>query len=218
MVRFVGRICVANRFAALVSLAAAGWIGACASSAPHTFGQFNDLAPRVAATKGERLPQHVTVQLNRPANVAVFLVVPGRGSTLLFPEDSTQSGYMEGGSHLVQTSIGKNALSDTSRLIRRPGTNELPPGTRPGTTGNGRNPQSRTGGFNDGPGLSPNQHGYLLIYASQEPMPYSVLSSKVSGLSIPAYDDDALNTVTKLIRETTKTTGPWAAYATDFPP
>jgi hypothetical protein len=39
----------------------------------------------------------------------------------------------------------------------------------------------------------------------------------VAGLSIPIEDDDALNTVTKLIRESTHTTGPWAAYATEYP-
>jgi hypothetical protein len=40
----------------------------------------------------------------------------------------------------------------------------------------------------------------------------------VAGVSVPISDSDALNTVTKLIRETTHTTGPWAACATDYPP
>ena len=31
-------------------------------------------------------------------------------------------------------------------------------------------------------------------------------------------DDDALNTVIKLIRETTQINGPWAAFASDYPP
>jgi len=35
---------------------------------------------------------------------------------------------------------------------------------------------------------------------------------------VPIDDTDALNTVTKLVRQTTKTTGRWAAFATDFPP
>ena len=81
-----------------------GILGACVSSGPHTFGQYNDLAPKVAPQQGDRIPRHLTVQLARPANVAVFLVVPGRGSELLFPADSAQSQYMEGGSHLVETS------------------------------------------------------------------------------------------------------------------
>src|SRR5262245_22688430 len=98
----------------------AGGLLACASAKPRQYGQFNDLAPRVAPQQGERLPQHGTVQVARPANIAVFLVMPGRGSTLLFPADSNQSGYMEAGSHLVETSYRRIALSDSGRLVRRP--------------------------------------------------------------------------------------------------
>ncbi len=204
----------------VATLAVFAMLAACAGHTPHTFGQYNDMSPKVAATKGERAPQHVTVQLGRPANVAVFYVVPGRGSTLLFPEDSTQSGYMEGGSHLVETSLGRASLSDTSRLVRRPPNTDPNGGINGRGMGGGMGGNGRGGinGRNDtGPGGF-NQRGYLLIYASQEPLAYGVLSGKVSGLSIPAYDDDALNTVTKLIRETTHTSGPWAAFATDFPP
>ena len=68
------------------------------------------------------------------------------------------------------------------------------------------------------PAFGFNQRGYLLIYASQQPLPYATLKTRVAGLSVPIADDDALNTVTKLVRETTHTTGPWAAFSTDFPP
>ncbi|MGH9885449.1 MAG: hypothetical protein ACREBE_07960 [bacterium] len=186
----------------------------CASGGPRQYGQYNDLSPKVAPEKGERLPQHVTVQLARPANVAVFLVMPGRGSVLLFPTDSAQSGYMEAGPHLVETSYRRVALSDSSRLVRRP--QDQPQGQRgqlPG--GRGRGTASMRDSF---PTFGFNQRGYLLVYASQEPLPYGVLSTRVSGISIPIEDADALNTVTKLIRSTTATTGPWAAYATDYPP
>jgi hypothetical protein len=185
----------------------------CASSQPHVFGQYNDLAPKVAPTQGERIPQHLTVQIARPANVAVFLVAPGRASRLLFPPDSVQSGYVEAGSHLVETSLARAAVADSSRLIRRP----------PEQTGGNRqptNPRSGRGMTSRDtlPVFAFNQHGYLLIFASQEPLNYAALSSRVAGLSIPIEDDDALNTVTKLIRATTSRNGPWAAYATDFPP
>ena len=175
------------------------------------FGQYTDLAPQVAPTQGERVPLHLTVQLARPANVAVFLVSPGRASRLLFPADSTQSTYVEAGSHLVETSLTKAALSDTSRLIRRPPERT---GARPTTGNRSRNPTGR----DSLPQYSFNQHGYLFIYASQEPLNYAALSTRVAGLSIPIEDSDALNTVTKLIRETTSKSGPWAAYATDYPP
>lgn len=190
-----------------VLAAIGGGIAACASGGPRVYGSTEQLAPKVAPQQGERVPQHLTVQLARPANVAVFLVMPGRGSQLLFPADSAASGYVEAGSHLVETSYRRVALSDTGRLIRQPN----PGANRPGQQrGRGARDTFPTFGFN--------QRGYLLIYASQEPLPYNILVNRVSGISIPIEDSDALNTVTKLIRETTRTTGPWAAYATEYPP
>jgi hypothetical protein len=185
-------------------------LAGCASSGPHQFGQFTDLAPKVAATKGERIPQHVTVQLGRAANVAVFYVVPGRPTQLLFPADSVQSAYIESGSHLVATSVAGRGLTDSSGFIRRP----QPNGSRAPMQG-----RNSRGMIRDSlPAFAFNQHGYLLIYASQQPLPYATLSTRVAGLSVPIDDNDALNTVTKLVRERTRTMGPWAAYATDFPP
>ena len=187
----------------IVALAAI--LAACASARPHTYGDYAGLAPQVSAQKGERIPQHVTLQLNRPANVAVFLVIPGRGSQLIFPADSTSSGYIEAGSHSVTTSVKRNALSDTSRLIRLPNQPRQQP-SRGRAVRDSLNPLGLSG------------DGYLLMYASEQPLPFNILSTRVSGLSIPIDDTDALNTVTKLIRETTRTSGPWAAYATSFPP
>ncbi len=103
-------------------------------------------------------------------------------------------------------------LSDTSRLARMP---------RGGTPGGGGviSPAGRGSMQRDSLGLGIlGGHGYLLMYASQQPLPYDILTTRVSGLSIPIDDDDALTTVTKLIRERTHTTGAWSAYATDFPP
>ena len=194
-----------------VILAGLGILAACASAKPHVFGEFNDLAPRVAPVQGERIPQHLTVQLGRPANVAVFYVVPGRGSTLLFPQDSTASQYVEAGSHLVQTAQAGMAMNDTSRLMRIPAGG----GARP----QGGRTQNR-GGFGRDSLPMPmfNQRGYLLVFASQQPLAYKTLTSRVAGISIPIDDDDALNTVIKLIRETTQINGPWAAFASDYPP
>jgi len=202
---------VRSRRIPFVILAGLGILAACASAKPHVFGEFNDLAPRVAPVQGERIPQHLTVQLGRPANVAVFYVVPGRGSTLLFPQDSTASQYVEAGSHLVQTAQAGMAMNDTSRLMRIPAGG----GARP----QGGRTQNR-GGFGRDSLPMPmfNQRGYLLVFASQQPLAYKTLTSRVAGISIPIDDDDALNTVIKLIRETTQINGPWAAFASDYPP
>lgn len=180
---------------------------ACAAAKPHTFGNYDDLAPKVSPKSGERTPQHLMIDLAKPANVAVFFVVPGRASQLLFPADSTQSGFVQAGTHEVQTSVGKLALTDSARLIRRPG--------QPTNPNDPRQQQRGRMGFPDNSIL---MRGYLLIYASPDSLPYSILSTRVNGISIPIEDNDALNTVTKLIRETTHTTGTWAAYATEFSP
>jgi hypothetical protein len=184
---------------------------ACAAAKPHTFGTYPDLAPKVSGQQGERTPQHVTVDLARGANVAVFLVVPGNGSRLLYPADSTQSTHLDAGSHTVETAYAKLALSDSSRLIRRPN-GQQPTGSRqPNRSGRGGFDPNGSGGINSA-------RGYLLVYATQDSLPYKTLSTKVAGISIPIDDDDALNTVTKLIRETTGSRGTWAAYATEFNP
>src|SRR5262245_13768344 len=82
-------------------------VAGCFHSGPHLYGQYVDIAPKVAPTAGERTPRHLTVQLAKPANVAVFLVVPGRGSTLLFPQDSLQSQYGEAGSRRAETAAAR---------------------------------------------------------------------------------------------------------------
>lgn len=185
-------------------------VAGCVHSAPHLYGAYGDMSPKVAPAPGERAPRHLTVQLAKPANVAVFLVVPGRASTLLFPQDSLQSQFVEAGSHTVETTIAKNALSDTSRLNRLPTQSQVPP-----RQGN----RNTTRPLRDSlPTFSFNQHGYLLIYASQQPLNWSLLSTRVAGISVPIDDDDALNTVWKLVRSVSQTTGAWAASASDYPP
>ena len=100
-----------QRFLSLALLAA------CASAAARQYGQYQTLAPTVAKSPAERLPLHVTVNLAKAANVAVLLVTPGRGTLLLFPDDSTKSAALESGMHTLPTTF---AHQDTSRLRREP--------------------------------------------------------------------------------------------------
>jgi hypothetical protein len=190
---------------ALIAVAAT----ACANPKPRTYGAYNDLTPKVTPKSGERVPQHITIDVARPSNVAVFFVVPGRASQLLFPADSTESGFVQAGAHEVETSIAHQTLTDSARLIRRPNQGSMNP--------NDPRQQRGRNGF-PGENNSLLNSGYLLIYATPDPLPYSVLSTRVSGITVPIEDSDALNTVTKLIRETTHTNGTWAAYATEFSP
>ena len=192
-----------------LALVVAG-LAACGAPKPHTFGAYPDFAPKVTPKSGERIPAHLTIDLAKSANVAVFFVIPGRASQLLFPADSTQSGFVQAGSHEVETSAAKQALTDSGRIVRR---NEPPIGSNDPRAQQGR----RNPGFDPG-GNSMLTRGYLLVYASPDPLPYNTLNTRVNGVSIPIDDNDALNTVTKLIRETTQTRGTWAAYATEFAP
>ena len=114
--------------------------------------------------------------------------------------------------YLVQTALANLTPSDTSRLMRIPGGSG---GARP----QGGRTQNR-GGFGRDSLPMPmfNQRGYLLVFASQQPLVYKTLTSRVAGISIPIDDDDALNTVIKLIRATTQINGPWAAFASEYPP
>jgi hypothetical protein len=192
----------------MCSLAFLAAIAGCATGGPAHFGQYAEFTPKVAATKGERTPQHVTVQLAKPANVAVFLVAPGRPTTLLFPADSLQNQFVEAGSHLVETRMARQAADTAGRGRAGQARRDSLPPNRGRSRGPGDVPT--TFGFN--------QRGYLLIYASQQPLPYNVLANSVSGISVPIDDSDALNTVLKLIHERTHTSGTWSAFATDFPP
>ena len=113
--------------ASIVSAVVLATLLACVGTGVRQYGQYTALGPRVAGTPNERLPLHVNVDLARPANVAVFYVVPGRGTTLLFPEDSIHPGYVEAGTHQLTTALARQrATTDSSLLIRRPAQGQPP--------------------------------------------------------------------------------------------
>jgi len=186
---------------------------ACASGGARQYGQYTTLSPRVVPVPNERLPLHVNVELAQPANVTVLYVVPGRGSTILFPEDSTRPFHVEAGMHQLTTSLARSggSVSDTSEMARR----------TPEARGNQPPGRRSRGGVRDtmfgGSGSVLGSHGFLLVYATDDSLTYQTLQTKVTRLSIPIEDTDALNTVTKLLRDAAKG-GRWAAYATEFNP
>jgi hypothetical protein len=186
---------------------------ACGGTTIRQYGQYESLGPRVSSVPNERVPLHVNVELAKQANVAVFYVIPGRVTTLLFPEDSTRSTQLAAGSHQLATSFARQAATaDSLRNVRR-----LPGGQPAGAPPTGRPRTSRDSAAMMGPNML-GAHAFLLVFASDEPLSYSALSTKVAGISIPIDDTEALNTVAKLARETAKSGRPWAAYATEFNP
>ena len=185
---------------------------ACGGTTIRQYGQYETLGPRVSPTPNERVPLHVNVELARPANVAVFYVVPGRVTTLLFPDDSTRSTQLAAGTHQLTTSFARQtAASDSLRNTRR-----LPSGQPPITGAPGHRSPRDSSAILGSSMLG--AHSFLLVFASEEPLSYSALSTKVAGISIPIDDTEALNTVAKLARETAKAGRPWAAFATEFNP
>jgi hypothetical protein len=188
---------------------------ACGGTTLRTYGQYDALGPRVSSVPNERVPLHVNVELPKPANVAVFFVIPGRASMLLFPEDSTRSAQLAAGTHQLTTSFARQTASaDSARNARRlPTATGQPPITGAPTGGRTRRDSTAMMGMS-----TLGSHGFLLVFASEEPLSYSALSTKVAGISIPIDDTEALNTVAKLARETTRAGRPWAAFATEFNP
>jgi hypothetical protein len=182
---------------------------ACGGTTLRQYGQYEAIGPRVAPVPNERAPLHVTVELAHPANVAVFFVIPGRPSMLLFPDDSTRSTQLAAGTHQLSTSFARQtATADSLRNTRR-----LPAGQPPPTPGRQRRDSAAMMGMS-----ALGARSFLLVFASEEPLSYSALSTKVAGISIPIDDTEALNTVAKLARETTKSGRTWAAFATEFNP
>lgn len=186
-----------------------GGLVACGPPRPRLYGDTSVLAPQVAGVKGEKTPQHLNVSLAQPANVSVFLVIPGRTPTLLFPKDSTQSPYLEPGIHEVATTLEgrKSPLADSSGMQRRPRIPGEGRGEQPG-----RQPDSTMyyGTFRE--------VGYLLVFASQNPIPYASLRSRVAAYTIPGTEAEGLSAVTKLLRDAAGGSSPWAAYAIEYQP
>jgi hypothetical protein len=182
---------------------------ACGPARPRLYGDTSVLAPQVAPVKGEKTPEHVNVSLAQPANATVFLVIPGRTPILLFPKDSTTSEYFEAGAHEVATSLmGKGtALRDSAAMQRRA---RNPSDTRGGQPGSRADSTIYYSTFRE--------VGYLFVFASQAPIPYSTLTSRVAAYTIPANEAEAISAVTKLLRDATGGATPWAAYSIEYQP
>ena len=195
-----------SRTLALVTLALAA--AACAGNPkPKTFGTAPNLTPTVEILGNDRLPLHLRVEMPQAAHVAAFYVVPGEGTQLLFPADSSGSKRLPAGLQELTTRFANRALNDSSRLLRRPGRAPSPVDAQ-GIPQGGEPGQRRAVGMNEA--------GYVLVYVSQDSLSYKTLNDRVIGVSIPGYSDEAFNTVTKLVRGASSGNSPWTAIAVPF--
>lgn len=183
---------------------------ACAAGAPTQLGNYQAIAPRIDAVPKEALPLHVQVALARPENVAVFFVVPGRGATLLYPTDSAMSPRLASGAHLLTTALARRIARDSNRVVRT--NTQGSPLPMPSTD---RRITAATVMSADSNGRVTSD-GYLLLYATDDSLDYTTLRDRVTGVTIPIESDAAVQTVTMLIKGTTRSRGQWAAYSTEF--
>jgi hypothetical protein len=182
---------------------------ACASSGETgRLGDYSVHSPTLATIKGEARPTHLDVNLTTPGYVAVLFVIPGRGASLIYPGDSTTSNQLSAGTHGITTSF-----SDRSKLIDTTYFRGLP--QRGDTTRNRPRPSSEDQARQRGRPFDASQlerEGYLLMIVTADPLNYASVARRIDGVTIPAEDEEALNTVAKLVVGTTTRDKPWSAY------
>jgi hypothetical protein len=175
---------------------------------PKTFGNAPDLTPNVEILGNDRLPLHLRVELPQPAQVAAFYVIPGEGTQMLFPADSTGSKPLPAGVQELSTWFATRALNDSSRLLRRPQRTPPPVDATGIPQGGSSSDDRRANGIQEA--------GFVLVYAGHDSLSFKELNDRVIGVSIPGYSDEAFNTVTKLLRSAATGRGPWTAIAVPF--
>lgn len=194
----------------IITLAAvaAALAGCAGNPRPKTFGTAAELTPTVEILGNDRLPLHLRIEMPHAAQVAAFYVVPGEGTQLLYPADSSGSKTLPAGVQEISTAFAARALNDSSRLLRRP-QRAAPPVDATGIPQGGSSVnESRANGIQEA--------GFVLVYVSRDSLEYKTLNERVIGVSLPGYQDEAFNTITKLLRNAATGTGPWTAIAVPF--
>jgi hypothetical protein len=217
----------------LIALLLLPLAGACASG-PVTkqLGEYTVLTPSFTTPQAERSPTHATVSLSAPAYVAMLFVVPGRGSVIVYPTDSSINNRLEAGQHDVLLSFPSQPMTRDSALAalqrqqnRRPGNappaQPRPQPTAPPVMDTTRRDStridvapSRLPVTEANPSSSP--VGYLVVVASPAAMPYPLLKRRIEGVTIPIEDAEALSTVMKLVKSALPDGAQLAGYAREL--
>ena len=181
---------------------------ACASGGDAgRLGDYSVHSPSFTTVKGEARPTHLDVNLTSPGYVAVLFVIPGRGASLIYPGDSTTDNRLTAGAHALTT-----AFSDRSKLIDTTFFRGLP---QRDTSRNRQRPESQGQRMPGGRPFDPStleREGYLLMIVTGDSLGYTSVARRVDGVTIPAEDEEALNTVAKMVVGTTRRNRPWSAY------
>jgi hypothetical protein len=199
---------------ALIALTA----GCASAPAVLHIGDAPDIGATLSLVDSASPPRNLEITLSQPAHVAVLLVVPGRGATLVYPRDTSLGPtHFLGGRHRVAAWYPGRAVTasvdstprhaqDTLFDVRRP----LPidtVGRRRTRTGFGdqvEDPRERQRN------LTPS---YLLLVATPAPLHPDVIRRRVEGVTIPLNESEALNAIGKLVRSTADPAARWAGHA-----
>lgn len=179
-------------------------VSACATAPTSgALGEGFNHHPAVTAVDTARPPHFAWVELDQQDYVALLLVQPGRGVSLLYPRDSAMDNRLTAGAHQLTFSLPNNrALLDSLNRQRR---------RTPGREDTLRTVAEQRAAS----GMAPPQtmDNYLLLFASPEPITYAKVHDKLSGVSIPIDDMEALNAVAKAVKSTLPTEPrEWGAF------
>ncbi|MDB4906797.1 MAG: hypothetical protein JWO05_1581 [Gemmatimonadetes bacterium] len=190
-------------------------LGACATNRPaRPLGDLSGISPRIELIQGEMPPRHLTFTLAHSASVAVMYVVPGQGAMLIYPSDTLEkSAPLEAGEHTVLANFARLQSPLRADSARKPAADSAKKKAGrardfgaggPGVLGAGwsREEEGRLG-----------PTGYLLLVATDAPMDPRTIRQKLAGVTIPLPEDDALNSVGKLVRSSTGSNVAWAGVA-----
>jgi hypothetical protein len=156
---------------------------------------------RITAVDSARPPRSATVQLDQPGYAMLILVAPGHSATVLYPGDSTTDNRLDAGTHVLQFVIPEVLVqSDSQRAAAMARARDS------GFSARRTRPRGVTP-------LLPTTPTYLLVVTSPQPLSYSRVREKTTGVSIPLDDMEALNAVAKVVKSTIAVEPrEWAGY------
>jgi len=202
-----------GRLSALAT--AVALLAACGAPKPVSLGTDPGIQPQLALVDSERPPRSFEVTLAEPAHVAILAVFPGRGSTVLYPQDTTgTSTQLAAGPHTLHADRVRLPASVDSAIIR-PYEGRIRASAR--DSARARQDSLRAARDRNAPEPGPRvmigpERTHILVFASRNPIDLSTLARRVQGVTIPIGPDEALRTVASMVRSATPG-GRWAATA-----
>lgn len=191
----------------MISSMALGLFTLSCASAPSAgpLGEGASFHPRISAIDSTHPPRTVSVELDKPGYAAVLLIAPGHSASLVYPGDSLTDNKLSAGMHELSLAIPNLFVrADSTRGfdrgrggMERPDSGVFSTGRQRDSTMMPRTSRRIT--------LSPTTPTYLLLVTSPQPLVYSRIVEKTTGVSIPTTESEALSAVAKAVKSTITT-------------